>query len=48
MSRMKKTVNNNGVSDLFSPPQTVVVQQGRKVKSSLQQHEQQQDELFEL
>ncbi|XP_044263719.1 lysM and putative peptidoglycan-binding domain-containing protein 1 [Tribolium madens] len=48
VSRMKKTVNNNGVSDLFSPPHTVVVQQGRKVKSSLQQHEQQQDELFEL
>ncbi|RZB54412.1 lysM and putative peptidoglycan-binding domain-containing protein 2 [Asbolus verrucosus] len=48
VSRMKKTVNNNGSSDLFSPPHTVVVQQGRKVKSSLQQHEQQQDELFEL
>ncbi|KAJ3665399.1 hypothetical protein Zmor_000896 [Zophobas morio] len=48
ISRMRRSVNNNGSSDLFSPPHTIVVQQGRKVKSSLQQHEQQQDELFEL
>lgn len=43
---MKTMVNNNGVRDYM--PQTVVVPKGRKIKSSMQRLEQQQDELFEL
>lgn len=48
VSRMKKNLNNNTSKEVLAPAQTVVVQQGRKVRSSLMQHEQQQDELFEL
>ncbi|KAJ8934447.1 hypothetical protein NQ314_013321 [Rhamnusium bicolor] len=48
VSRMKQMVNNNSSSDLYHPPHTVVVQQGKKVRTSIKQHEQLQDELFEL
>ncbi|KAJ8937571.1 hypothetical protein NQ318_023101 [Aromia moschata] len=49
VSRMKQIANNNGSnSDLYSPPHTVIVQQGKKVRTSLKQHERQQEELFEL
>ncbi|KAF2892476.1 hypothetical protein ILUMI_13695 [Ignelater luminosus] len=48
VSRMKQLVNNNSFSDPAAPPQTVVMSHGRKLRSSLQRLEQQQDELFEL
>lgn len=48
VSRMKQMVNNNGVNDVYNAPQTVVVTQGKKVKTSIRRHEQQQEELFEL
>ncbi|KAG5881751.1 hypothetical protein JTB14_029079 [Gonioctena quinquepunctata] len=49
VSRMKQMVNNNSGSDAsVHPPHTVVVQQGKKVKTSLRHHEEQQEELFEL
>lgn len=48
VSRMKQMVNNNSSNDIYQPPHTVVIQQGKKVRTSIKQHEQQQDELFEL
>ncbi|KAJ8924395.1 hypothetical protein NQ315_007191 [Exocentrus adspersus] len=48
ISRMKQMVNNNSSNDLYQPPHTVVIQQGKKVRTSIKHHEQQQDELFEL
>ncbi|KAJ8972966.1 hypothetical protein NQ317_019313 [Molorchus minor] len=39
ISRMKQMVNNNGSNELYNPPHTVVVQQGKKVRTSLRQHE---------
>jgi len=50
VSRMKQLVNNNSFSDPVPTPQTVVmsVSRGRKLRSSLQRLEQEQDELFEL
>lgn len=47
-SRMKQTVNNNSSNDLYQNAHAVVVQHGKMVKTSLRQHERQQDELFEL
>lgn len=47
-SRMKQSFNNNSSHDLYQNPHAVVVQHGKKVKTSLRQHEQQQEELFEL
>lgn len=47
-SRMKQIVNNNSSNDLYQNAHAVVVQHGKKVKTSLRQHEQQQEELFEL
>jgi len=41
-------INNNGSTDFYSTPQAVVVHQGKRVKSSIQRHEKQQDEIFEL
>lgn len=46
VSRMKQIINNN--SDHYNGPLTVVMTQGNKVRSSLQRHEKQQEELFEL
>lgn len=49
VSRMKHmVVNHNGMTNHSSMPHTVVVPKGRKIKSSMRQLEQQQDELFEL
>lgn len=48
-SRRKQLINNNSVSvDSSTTPQTVVMSSGRKLRSSLQRLEKQQDELFEL
>ncbi|CAH1164118.1 unnamed protein product [Phaedon cochleariae] len=47
ISRMKQKVNNN-ISTDHHLPHTVVVQQGKKIRTSLHLHEQQQEELFEL
>lgn len=46
VSRMKQMVNNN--SDLLNTPHAVVMTQGSRVRTSLQRHEKQQEELFEL
>ncbi|KAI4468437.1 hypothetical protein MML48_2g00019889 [Holotrichia oblita] len=46
-SRMKKNMNNNS-NEVFSTPQTVVMTQGNKIKTSMKKYECQQDELFEL
>lgn len=43
VSRMRLAANNN-----TNPPDTVVMTQGRKVRTSLQRLAQQQDEIFEL
>ncbi|CAH0550771.1 unnamed protein product [Brassicogethes aeneus] len=49
VSRMKQSVNNNSSnSELYGSAQAVVIQQGKKVRTSLKHHEKQQDELFEL
>ncbi|KAK9871864.1 hypothetical protein WA026_015110 [Henosepilachna vigintioctopunctata] len=49
VSRMKQMVNNNGINDVYTqPPNTVVIAQGRKVKTSLRRHEQKTDEFYEL
>lgn len=53
ISRMKQMVNNNTAhvpEPTIKVPTstTVVVQRGKKVRTSLRQHERQQDELFEL
>jgi len=48
VSRMKQMVNNNGISDILKTPQTVVMTQGNKIKTSMKRYQQQQDELFEL
>ncbi|XP_023021932.1 lysM peptidoglycan-binding domain-containing protein red [Leptinotarsa decemlineata] len=47
VSRMKQAVNNLG-DDNFHQPHAIVVQQGKKVRTSLRHHEEQQDELFQL
>lgn len=47
VSRMKQMVNNNS-TDLLNTPHAVVMTQGSRVRTSLQRHEKQQDELFEL
>ncbi|XP_045471593.1 lysM and putative peptidoglycan-binding domain-containing protein 2 [Harmonia axyridis] len=49
VSRMKQMVNNNGIGDLLPPPpQTVVIAQGKQVKTSIRRTEQKTDEFFEL
>ncbi|XP_065168895.1 lysM and putative peptidoglycan-binding domain-containing protein 2-like isoform X2 [Atheta coriaria] len=48
VSRMRQMVNNNGTADVVKMPQTVVMTQGNKIKTSMQRFQQQQDELFEL
>ncbi|CAG9834615.1 unnamed protein product [Diabrotica balteata] len=53
VSRMKQLVNNNtnplgSEQNNPSHPNAVVIQQGNKVRTSLRQHERQQDELFQL
>lgn len=44
---MKKNVNNN-TTEVPLTPQTVVMAQGNKIKTSMKKYERQQDELFEL
>ncbi|XP_044744493.1 lysM and putative peptidoglycan-binding domain-containing protein 2 [Coccinella septempunctata] len=49
VSRMKQMVNNNGIGDFLPPPpQTVVIAQGKQVKTSIRRTEQKPDEFFEL
>lgn len=50
VSRMKQMVNNNSVGDSLPPPppQTIVIAQGKQVKTSIRRTEQKLDEFFEL
>ncbi|XP_057668116.1 lysM and putative peptidoglycan-binding domain-containing protein 1 [Diorhabda carinulata] len=55
VSRMKQMVNNNSSNNVISEqgsllhnPNSIVVQQGTKARTSPKQHEQHQDEFFEL
>ncbi|KAF5274093.1 hypothetical protein FQR65_LT04491 [Abscondita terminalis] len=47
-TRRKQLINNNTVTDQESLPQPLLLQQGYKLRSSLQRLQQEQDELFEL